>query len=266
MRPMLWVTLVVFMTCLARAETTFTFDESRDKLTDAMTRKLIIVAEDGKSTVELRQSDGTEKLTVFIDPASVIFPDQVADGEMAVSVTMRSSVMKEPATVRCEMNFMKYDFCYITLSPRAARMLFTGEHLTMQMAKTADRMTFPVGGKEYEDALNKVLLPAEKLMAAKKERDAEEQKRVLREKEEESAKQAQQEQERMAREAAEKPLRDGRAAGLELAAKLGKKAHELGRSGIMLRAKTAVKKSGYEGKDAEIFIEGYVGAIDGAGQ
>jgi len=216
-------------------------------------------------------------LTVFIDPASVIFPDQVADGEMAVSVTMRSSVMNEPVTVRCDMNFMKYDFCYVKLPPKSARKLFSGEHVTMQMAKTADRMTFPVGGKEYEDELNKVLSPAEKLWDATMERRAEEQRQalrkkemqqeeVLREQEKQKEKEAQQEKERMAREAAEKPLRDGHAAGLELVAKLGKKAQELGRSGIMLRAKTAVKKSGYEGRDAEMFVEGYVNAIDGAGQ
>ena len=167
MRRVFGFIMAAIMPCLANADTQFTFKESRDELTNEATRRIIVVSEDGKSTIELRRTEGSDKLTVFIDPAGIIFPDSAVDGEMSVSVTLRSSAMKKPVTVTCGMNYMKYDFCYFDLRAKSARLLFSGDRVTIQMPKTAERMTFPLGGKEYEEALGKVLSPATKSGDAK---------------------------------------------------------------------------------------------------
>lgn len=165
MRVCFAAVMVCCLISFAVAESPFTFKESEDKLTGKARRQLIVTAEDGKSTIELRQKDDSETLTIFIDPAGVIFPDHVGGGEMGVSVTMRSSAMKKPVTVRCDMNFMKYDFCYLVVPAATAKTLFSGEHVTMQLARTADTLTFPLGGDGFAEALEKVVAPAEKLAA-----------------------------------------------------------------------------------------------------
>jgi hypothetical protein len=162
MRRMLLAIVAATVPCLASGETKFTFQEYRDKLSNQMTRRLVVTGEDGKSTIELRQTDGDDKLMVFIDPAGVIFPDIVEDLQMAVSVTLRSSEMEKPVTVRCGMHTMEYDFCYFGVRPKPARKLFSGEQVTIKMARTAETVTFPLGGAEYEEALGKVLAPFEK--------------------------------------------------------------------------------------------------------
>jgi signal transduction histidine kinase len=198
----------------ACAETRFTLNESNDKLSNALTRKLIVTAEDGRSTLELRQTEDSPVLTVFIDPASTIFPDDVdvPGSAMSVGVTMRSSAMDEPVSVKCDMNWMKYDFCYMKVTPKSARKLFTGDFIAMQLARTADRLTFPIGGAEYEQALSKVLEPAEEVARAKAAAEEMRKEETTRKQAAEQEAAAATERERAAREIAQKPAADGRTA------------------------------------------------------
>ena|GEM_PF-3122183 len=261
------VASIVSASCLVCfAEPNFRYDESNDKLSNVLTRKLIVTAEDGRSTIELRQTADSPKLTVFIDPANTIFPDvvDVENSSMAVSVTMRSSVMKEPATLRCRMNWMKYDFCYMDVPPKAARALFSGEHTTMQMARTADRMTFPMAGEEFKEALDKVLAPAEEALRSRTAADAIKKEEATRQEAAEKESQMAAEQERLASEEALKPATDGRAAGESLVQKLSDKVKEYGKTGITARAKLAAKKAGYEDEQAEMFVNAYVEAVQSA--
>ena len=257
-RHLKWFICATFFCSVANAETKFTLDESKDKLNDLVTRNLVVLSEDGKSSISLRHVDGSEKLMVFINPKNVIFPDLVEGDNMAVSVTLRSSVMKEPTTIRCSMNYLKYDFCYTDVSPKSARTFFGGEHVTIQLARTADRVTFPLGGEEFEDALKKVILPAEKAIDAKKEMDAANGEKREKEMEQVARQKEEQRRAQVAIVEAQKPLVEGRFAGLQLSIKLGAKTQELSKSGVMMRAKTALKKTKYEGKDAEMFTAGFI--------
>ena len=265
MRASKQILLVVVIACVVIggssvprcAEPEFKYSESVDKLTNANQRQLIVVAEDGKSTIELRQTDGKPGLQIFIDPTKTIFPDVVdtaTGGSMSVSVTLRSSIMEKPTAVRCGMNMMQYDFCYFNVAPKSAQKLFSGDFITLQMARTGDVMTFPTGGDDFNAAVSKVVAPAEELaQAAIKDKEGQEKANMAAASEKERQRELQAER--------DKPATEGRQAGAEMASKLGAKAKGLGRSGALARAKAACKKAGYEGDDAEMFISAFVESL-----
>lgn len=265
MRASKQIPLVVAITCVviggssvARcAEPEFRYSESLDKLTNATQQQLIVVADDGKSTIELRQTDGKPELQIFINPKKTIFPDVVdtaTGGSMSVGVTLRSSQMEKPTTVRCGMNMMDYDFCYFNVGPKSAQKLFSGDFITLQMARTGDVMTFPTGGDDLNAAVSKVVAPADKLAQAAI-KDKEGQEKVN------EAAASEKERQRELKAKHEKPATEGRQAGAEMASKLGAKAKGLGRSGALARAKAACKKAGYEGGEAEMFVSAFVESL-----
>lgn len=149
------------------AEQLWKYLETVDEINNTSVRMLSVPGDDGQSLLALRVEE-SQAPTLTLSVTQMMLPDETDIDKkfMGIAITMRSTSMEKPMTLKWRMPWMEYKLAVVGCTPDSAReKVFAGDSVTFQLDKIGRRYRFITRGEGYEglpDALAKVLEAAGK--------------------------------------------------------------------------------------------------------